>query len=66
MAGFGHLFHLADALGAQVGTADAGQLSFEDASKLIDRRSLWKENRARARRPQSDRLKECGVTEDID
>lgn len=61
------LHGMADAFRAQVETADASQLSFEERfAMLVDQQWLWKENRALARRLQSARLKERGVIEDID
>ncbi|MEO7143805.1 MAG: ATP-binding protein [Bryobacteraceae bacterium] len=61
------LHGMADAFRAQVETADAGQLGFEERfAMLVDQQWLWKENRALARRLQSARLKERGVIEDID
>lgn len=65
MAGFEHLFHLADALRVQLGTAMLGSSVSKDVSILVNRRSLWKKNRARARRLRSDRLKERGVIDNI-
>ena len=61
------LHGMADAFRAQVETADASQLSFEERfAMLVDQQWLWRENRALARRLQSARLKERGVIEDID
>ena len=61
------LYGMADAFRAQIETADASQLSFEERfGMLVDQQWLWKENRALARRLQSARLKERGVIEDID
>ena len=61
------LHGMADAFRAQLETADASQLSFEERfAMLVDQQWLWKENRALARRLQSRQLKERGVIEDID
>ena len=61
------LHGMADAFRAQIETADASQLGFEERfAMLVDQQWLWKENRALARRLQSARLKEHGVIEDID
>ena len=61
------LHGMADAFHAQLETADASQLSFEERfAMLVDQQWLWRENRALARRLQSARLKERGVIEDID
>jgi DNA replication protein DnaC len=61
------LHGMADAFRAQIETADASQLGFEERfAMLVDQQWLWKENRALARRLQSARLKERGVIEDID
>ena len=61
------LHGMADAFRAQIETADASQLGFEERfGMLVDQQWLWKENRALARRLQSARLKERGVIEDID
>ena len=61
------LHGMADAFRAQLETADASQLSFEERfALLVEQQWLWKENRALARRLQSARLKERGVIEDID
>ena len=61
------LHGMADAFRAQLETADASQLGFEERfAMLVDQQWLWKENRALARRLQSARLKERGVIEDID
>src|SRR5436309_14610298 len=61
------LHGMADAFRAQLETADATQLSFEERfAMLVDQQWLWRENRALARRLQSARLKERGVIEDID
>src|SRR5260370_34352985 len=61
------LHGMADAFRAQIETADASQLGFEERfAMLVDQQWLWKENRALARRLQSARLEERGVIEDID
>jgi DNA replication protein DnaC len=61
------LHGMADAFRAQLETAEASQLSFEERfAMLADQQWLWRENRALARRLQSARLKERGVMEDID
>ncbi len=61
------LHGMADAFRAQLETADAGQLSFEERfALLVDQQWLWKENRALARRLRAAHLKERGVIEDID
>ena len=61
------LHGMADAFRAQIETADASRLGFEERfAMLVDQQWLWKENRALARRLQSARLKERGVIEDID
>jgi DNA replication protein DnaC len=61
------LHGMADAFRAQIETADASQLGFEERfAMLVDQQWLWKENRALTRRLQSARLKERGVIEDID
>jgi hypothetical protein len=61
------LHGMADAFRAQVETADASQLSFEERfALLVDQQWLWKENRALARRLHSARLKERGLMEDVD
>src|SRR6266851_4734487 len=61
------LHGMADGFRAQLETADAGQLSFEERfALLVDQQWLWKENRALARRLRAARLKERGVTEDVD
>src|ERR1700692_4869852 len=61
------LHGMADAFRAQIETADASELGFEERfAMLVDQQWLWNENRALARRLQSARLKERGVLEDID
>src|SRR5580692_2356182 len=61
------LHGMADAFRAQLETAEAGQLSFEERfALLVDQQWLWKENRALARRLRAAHLKERGVIEDID
>lgn len=61
------LHGMADAFRAQLETADASQLSFEERfAMLVDQQWLWKENRALARRLRAAKLKERGVVEDID
>jgi IstB-like ATP binding protein len=61
------LHGMADGFRAQIETADASQLGFEERfAMLVDQQWLWKENRALTRRLQSARLKERGVIEDID
>jgi len=61
------LHGMGDAFRAQIETADASQLGFEERfAMLVDQQWLWKENRALARRLHSARLKERGVIEDID
>jgi DNA replication protein DnaC len=58
---------MAEAFRAQLETADAHSLTFEERfAMLVDRQWLWKENRALARRLRAARLKEKGVVEDID
>ena len=61
------LHGMADAFRVQLETTQNGQLTFEERfALLVDQQWLWKENRALARRLQTARLKERGVTEDID
>lgn len=61
------LHGMAEAFRAQLETADASQLSFEERfAMLVDQQWLWKENRALARRLRAAKLKERGVIEDID
>src|SRR2546426_5771155 len=61
------LHGMADAFRAQLETADAGQLSFEERlALLVDQQWLWKENRALARRLRAAHLKERGIIEDVD
>src|SRR6202050_3261821 len=61
------LHGMADAFHTQLGTTDAGQLSFEERlAMLVDQQWLWKENRALARRLRFAHLKERGVIEDVD
>jgi DNA replication protein DnaC len=61
------LHGMAEAFRAQLETADAHSLTFEERfAMLVDQQWLWKENRALARRLQAARLKEKGVVEDID
>jgi hypothetical protein len=61
------LHGMTDAFRAQLETADASQLSFEERfAMLVDQQWLWRENRALARRLQSAKLKERGGIEDID
>src|SRR2546430_17383547 len=61
------LHGMADAFRAQLETADAGQLSFEERlALLVDQEWLWKENRALARRLRAAPLKERGIIEDVD
>lgn len=61
------LHGMAEAFRAQLETADASQLSFEERfAMLVDQQWLWKENRALSRRLRAAKLKERGVIEDID
>lgn len=61
------LHGLADAFRAQMETAEASQLGFEERFALIvDQQWLWRENRALARRLRAAHLKERGVMEDVD
>jgi DNA replication protein DnaC len=61
------LHGMAEAFRAQLETADASQLNFEERfAMLVDQQWLWKENRALARRLRVAKLKERGVIEDID
>ena len=61
------LYGMADAFRAQLETAEARQLGFEERfALLVEQQWLWKENRALARRLQASRLKEPGVMEDVD
>ena len=61
------LHGMAESFRAQLETADAHSLTFEERfAMLVDQQWLWKENRALARRLRAARLKEKGVVEDID
>ena len=60
------LHGMAEALRAQLETADMNELSFEERfAMLVEQQWLWKENRALARRLSLARLKERGIMEDI-
>lgn len=60
------LFGMAQAFRAQMESAQASSLSFEERfALLIDEQWTWRENRALARRLRAARLKEQAVVEDI-